>query len=59
MPFGRYPERVKDFRKWAAGLIDKADISDRATSFSRVRLPRAQRKFHVKRGRKPRRKRVD
>lgn len=31
MPLGRYPGRVKDFRKWAAGKMDSAELSDSAT----------------------------
>lgn len=34
MPYGRYPGRVRDFRKWASGMVDKSDISNRATSAS-------------------------
>lgn len=36
MPWGRYPERVKPFRKWAADKVDKADINDRATGGRRT-----------------------
>lgn len=32
MPYGKYPDRVKPFRKWAGDRIDKAEINDRATS---------------------------
>lgn len=31
MPLGRYPGRVKDFRKWATGMMDNAALSDSAT----------------------------
>lgn len=62
MPLGSYPGRVKDFKKWAAGMIDKADISNRATSSTRAHSPRARRRFHVKRrrnGLKRKRKKED
>lgn len=32
MPYGRYPERVKAFRKWSTERIDKATINDSVTS---------------------------
>lgn len=35
MPFGKYPERVKPFRKWAQERVDKATMNDKATSFRR------------------------
>lgn len=44
MPFGRYPERVKDFRKWASERIDKANINDSVTGASRPRNPQFRRK---------------
>lgn len=57
MPLGSYPGRVKDFKKWSAGMIDKADISNRATSSTtrsrkgaRSRRRRSQRR--LKRGKK-------
>lgn len=31
MPYGRYPERVKPFRKWANEKIDRGSITDSAT----------------------------
>jgi hypothetical protein len=40
MPYGNYPGRVKDFKKWSNGMVDKADISNRATS-SRKRNSRS------------------
>lgn len=45
MPLGRYPGRVKDFRKWAAGKMDQAELSDSATGSraSRGKLQRRRR----------------
>lgn len=31
MPLGRYPGRVKDFRKWATEKVDQAALTDSAT----------------------------
>lgn len=31
MPLGRYPDRVKAFRKWSSGKIDDSKLSDSAT----------------------------
>lgn len=31
MPLGRYPERVKPFRKWSQKQVDDAKISGSAT----------------------------
>lgn len=31
MPMGRYPGRVKPFRKWAQEKMDNAELSDSAT----------------------------
>lgn len=44
MPFGRYPERVKDFTKWSRGQVEKAKLSGSATSTSRRRTRRRSRK---------------
>lgn len=35
MPYGRYPGRIKDFRKWATTKVDQGDITDRATGSAR------------------------
>lgn len=43
MPYGRYPERVKDFRKWSTDRVDKAKINDSVTG-SRVSVTRSRRK---------------
>lgn len=47
MPFGRYPERVKDFTKWSRTQVEKSKLSGSATGASR---PRPQ--FRRKRRRK-------
>jgi len=48
MPLGRYPGRVKDFRKWAAEKADNAQLTDSATphvnKFSRGRKVRRWRR---------------
>jgi len=31
MPLGRYPDRVKAFRKWSAEKVDNSKLSDSAT----------------------------
>lgn len=43
MPYGRYPERVKDFRRWAQDRTDKAKINDSVTG-SRVSVTRRKRR---------------
>lgn len=43
MPLGRYPERVKDFRKWSNDRVDKAKINDSATGSGSSR-PKTTRK---------------
>lgn len=42
MPYGRYPERVKDFRKWSTERVDKAKINDSVTG-SRASVTRRRR----------------
>lgn len=44
MPYGRYPERVKAFRKWSAERVDKANINDSATSKSTSKKRRIRRR---------------
>lgn len=45
MPLGKYPERVKAFRKWAAERIDKASITDSVTGSTTSRThPRRRRR---------------
>lgn len=46
MPLGRYPERVKAFRKWSNERIDKATINDSVTgaSSSRTRPTRRRKR---------------
>lgn len=46
MPYGRYPERVKPFRKWASDRVDKATINDSATG---SRFRRRKRRLRRKR----------
>lgn len=31
MPYGKYPERVKPFQKWARDKVDNSKLSDSAT----------------------------
>jgi len=36
MPMGRYPDRVKDFRKWASDQVDRGSVAgNKVTSFRR------------------------
>jgi len=51
MPSGRYPERVKDFKKWSAGLVDKAKLTGSATNLALLRK-RAIRRKRRKRAKK-------
>lgn len=51
MPLGRYPDRVKAFRKWSTERIDKATINDSVTGASRPR-PQLRRKRRRKRRKK-------
>lgn len=44
MPFGRYPGRVKGFKKWAAGQIDNSALSDSATPHGALAARRYRRK---------------
>lgn len=60
MPFGRYPEEVKAFRRWAADRVDKATINDRATGASShggKLTTTKRRRWRVKRHRRSRRRR--
>lgn len=52
MPFGRWPDRVKEFKKWSTGQVDRAKITGSATGSKGS-------KFHVKRRRRRRRKMED
>jgi len=49
MPLGRYPERVKDFRKWSTDRIDKAKINDSATGSRVSKTRRRKRRRRSKR----------
>lgn len=34
MPMGRYPEKVKDFRKWSTDQVDRGSVAgNKVTSF--------------------------
>lgn len=44
MPYGRWPERVKDFRKWSSQHIDKAKITDSVTGSKTSRMRRKRRR---------------
>lgn len=48
MPMGRYPDRVKPFRKWAQDKMDNAKLSDSATPSAAKRSSRG-RKWRLKR----------
>jgi len=54
MPLGRYPDRVKPFRKWASEKVDASKLSDSATPNGR----RGSTKRKMRR-RKRRRKKED
>lgn len=45
MPIGRFPDRVKPFRKWAQEKMDNAQLSESAT-------PHVSKASSMKRGRK-------
>jgi len=55
MAIGRFPDRVKAFRKWAQDKVDNAGLSDSATphkgpsTFSRGRKWRMKRRKRRKR----------
>lgn len=44
MPLGRYPDRVKPFRKWANEKMDNAKLSDSATPSRVSRSSRGRRR---------------
>jgi len=48
MPFGKYPDRVKAFRKWASTKVDDSKLSDSVT-------PSGRRGFRKRRIRKKKR----
>lgn len=52
MPLGRYPSRVKDFTKWSRGLVEKAEITNSATTARTGRARRKRRRKRRKRARK-------
>lgn len=51
MPMGRYPDRVKPFRKWAQDKMDNATLSESATPH-RVKRSSRGRKWRLKRRRR-------
>jgi len=55
MPLGRYPDRVKAFRKWSTEKVDNSKLSDSATPHSRV----GARKRATRRRRKARKKEME
>jgi len=50
MPFGKYPDRVKAFRKWASTKVDDSKLSDSVTPSGRRGFKR--RKIRKKRAKK-------
>ncbi len=50
MPLGKYPDRVKEFRKWATEKVDNSKLSDSATpsGVSTSRKRRTRRRKHRK-----------
>jgi len=44
MPFGKYPERVGDFRKWASSKVSRGRITDSATGGVRRRRRRRKKR---------------
>jgi len=55
MPYGRWPERVKAFRKWSNERVDKAQITDSVTGSRASRGGRT----HARKRRKRRRKKEE
>jgi len=48
MPWGRYPERVKPFRKWATDKVDNSKLSDSATPHKNRSFRRRRKKSQRK-----------
>jgi len=44
MPYGKYPDRVRKFRKWASGKVDDSKLSDSATPSGRRGFKRRKRR---------------
>lgn len=44
MPYGKYPDRVKPFRRWAGDQTDKARITDSVTGGRKRSYPMLRRK---------------
>lgn len=59
MPYGRYPSRVKSFQKWAAGLVQGAELTGSATPGKVVSVTRRRKRRKKRRSlrRRSRRKR--
>jgi len=52
MGIGRYPDRVKAFKKWAADKVDNAALSDSATPHKGPSTYSRGRKWRLKRKRR-------
>jgi len=48
MPSGRWPERVKDFRKWATDQVDRGTVAGTKVTSSRGRKWRLNRRRRKK-----------
>lgn len=48
MPYGKWPDRVKAFRKWSQERIDKGSITDSVTSKSGSRRKTTRRRRRKK-----------
>jgi len=48
MPSGRWPERVKDFRKWATDQVDRGAVAGNKVTSSRGRKWRMKRRKRKK-----------
>jgi len=51
MPSGRYPERVKAFRKWATDQVDRGTVAGNSVTSSRTRPTKWRRKRRKRRKR--------
>lgn len=49
MPYGRWPDRVGPFRKWASNHVTKAKITDSATGSRTFKTRRRRRRKRKKR----------
>jgi len=55
MPWGRYPSRVKDFKKWATNHVENSNLSDSATPHGR-RIGKTSNKRRWRRKRRSKRR---